>query len=64
MAKRRITNKFIRGVGSVIEIHPRKKYRVPSRPSNRSDAERLSWDWFRVGRDISKAMSSYGNGKE
>ncbi|MCF8092862.1 MAG: hypothetical protein K9K21_12500 [Desulfotignum sp.] len=63
MAKRRITRKLIRGVGSVLEIHPRKKYQVPS-TDNRSDAERLSWDWFRVGRDISKAMSSHNHVKK
>ena len=49
----KISKKFIRGMGSVMDIYPRKSYPVRTYPSGKSAAQRLREDWERVGQSIS-----------
>lgn len=58
-----ISKQFIKGVGSVMDLYPRKKYPIRSYVPGQSIAERLRGDWERVGMTISKATSSHNNGK-
>lgn len=56
---KRIKNSFIRGVGSVMVIYPRKRYVIKNPSLIKGDAERLRGDWIKVGGDISKSIRSY-----
>lgn len=60
---KKISIKFIRGVGSVMALYPLKKYPIKSYRANISSADRLKSDWMMVGKTISKVMATQSNGK-
>ena len=47
---------FIRGVGSVMDIYPSRKYVIRSYRGKKSDSQRLAGDWHKVGKTISDVM--------
>lgn len=61
---KKISKKFIQGMGSVIDLYPRKKYPIKSYKPGKSDADRIEGDWIKVGQSISKASSIYSNAKK
>ena len=61
---KKISDKFIKGVGSVMDLYPRKSYPMRSYVPGKTDADRLRGDWENVGRSISKAMNKQADDKE
>jgi len=61
---KKILRQFIKGVGSVMDIYPRKRYHLRSFVPGQSTAERLKGDWTRVGRTISESIASHTHGKK
>ena len=55
---KKIADKFIRGLGSVIDIMPGKGYQIASYPQHENTADRLSRDWIAIGKDIQKVISA------
>ncbi len=60
---KKISRSFMKGVGSVIEISPNKKYPINSYKPGKSSSERLRKDWYNVGKSISRAISITSNGR-
>lgn len=60
---KKISRRFIKGVGSVMDIYPKKRYQVRSYVPGQSAYERLKGDWAMVGKAISKTITSHANGK-
>ena len=55
---KKLSNKFISSIGSVINILPDRKYRLKSYLPEGSTADRLSRDWMTIGRDMQKVFSA------
>lgn len=53
---------FLKGVGSVVNLRPQKKYTIRPYSPGKSDSDRLRGDWEKVGQSIQKAMTKYANG--
>ena len=51
--------KFIRGIGTLAELHPRTRRRSYHFGSFASDRMKLRGDWQAVGGDISQGMSRH-----
>ena len=58
---KKLSQKFVKGVGSVIDIYPAKNYPVKSYIPTRNAADRLRGDWIKVGRTLSKTVTSQTN---
>ena len=61
--KIKLSKKFLKGVGSVMDIYSNKSYSVRSYVPDRTTADRLREDWERVGKTISKVTSYHANGQ-
>ena len=61
---KKITKSFIKGIGSVLDISPQKKYRVRTYLPTQSSKDRLGKDWERVGKAISSSVRLHSNGKK
>jgi len=61
---KRISKKYIKGIGSVIDIHPQKSYAIKSYLPDQTSADRLRGDWVRVGKSMSKAINVTTNGQK
>ena len=62
---KKLSNKFIKGVGSVMDIFPYKRYSITSYIPEDRAADMLARDWATVGQTIKKAVSRQSdNAKE
>ncbi len=60
---KKISQNFIKGIGSVMDIYPEKRYLIRSyEPDKATDADRLKGDWIKIGKAISKAAGSHNYG--
>jgi len=57
----KFSNKFIKGVGSVIDIYPEKGYFIKSYLPGESTSDRIARDWVAVGQTIKKVVSTQSN---
>ncbi len=62
--KKKISKKFIKGIGSVRDIYPNKSYPIRSYNADKTTADRLQGDWAMVGKTISKIISYHINGQK
>ncbi len=60
---KKISRKFLQGMGSVINLQPRKSYPIKSYATDQSDADRIRGDWNKVGKSISKVITTCYNAK-
>lgn len=60
----RSSKSFIRGVGSVMDIYPSKKYVIKSYRGKKTDSQRLTEDWNKVGKTISDVMVNQNHAKQ
>ncbi len=58
---KKISRKFLKGVGSVMDIYPNKSYPINSYTPGQTTVDRLRADWVKVGKTISKAINSHSN---
>lgn len=59
--KKKLTKSFIRGMGSVIDVMPRKKYNIKTYLPTQTSRARLGRDWERIGETISNSISIQSN---
>ena len=59
---KKISKKFIKGAGSVMNISPKKNYPIRSYKPGQDSSDRLKRDWINVGKSISKIIASQTNG--
>ena len=60
--KIKLSKKFLKGVGSVMDIYPNKSYFVKSYVTDKTTTDRLRGDWEKVGQTILKVTRSHANG--
>lgn len=60
---KKLSENFIKGVGSTMNIFPRKSYPIKSYVPGQTTADRLRGDWVKVGQAMSKVISSQKNGQ-